>query len=207
VCRYGTLIAWAEELGHDEIRALPDDQPERGEGGKHQAEHGGDPQRSQREGFDRRLMPSRLRLNGSAKPWSRLFCPGSASSRPTQLAANAPRRHRHDQPGERRADEGGGDAVLYSQRKHDRKDQHTQRAQRRAGGVERGSFLSASPAVEARLSLASDLVLLDQGSAGAEDGRKGQEDTSDGCSIAPAYRAAGGWRRAAGWRGSDSDGT
>lgn len=32
ICRYGTLIAWAEQLGHDD-RAFPHDQLERGKGG------------------------------------------------------------------------------------------------------------------------------------------------------------------------------
>ena len=38
------------------------------------------------------------------------------------------------------------------------------------------------PAVEARFPLAPDFVLLDQGRAGAEDGRKRQKETADGCS-------------------------
>ena len=37
ISRYGTLIAWAEELGHDDVVRLVDDKPQRGKGGEHQA--------------------------------------------------------------------------------------------------------------------------------------------------------------------------
>lgn len=58
ICRYGTLIAWAEELGHDDVvRFLTTNLNE--EKAKHQAQHSCIAQGRQQEGFDRRLIPGR----------------------------------------------------------------------------------------------------------------------------------------------------
>lgn len=55
MCRYGTLIAWAEELGHDDIvRFLTTNLNE--EGRQHQAEHRGASQGRQCQGVQRGLI-------------------------------------------------------------------------------------------------------------------------------------------------------
>jgi len=71
----------------------------------------------------------------------------------THLSSHAPGRHRDEEPGEQRPDEVARDAVFDYQEKNDRERQKTERSERCAGGVERGSLLSAAPAVEARLSI------------------------------------------------------
>ena len=127
-----------------------------------------------------------------------------ASSLPRTIASCAaePSRHRDDQPGKRRADEGGGDAAFHHQRKDNRKGQHAERAERGAGGVERGRLLPAAFAGETRFSLAADFMLLDQCRTGAEDGRKCEKKTADGRSIAAADKA-GEDRRGAAKREAD----
>ena len=56
MCRYGTLIAWPEELGHEEIaRFLTTNLNE--EKAANSKLTGGAAQGRQREGFDRGLMP------------------------------------------------------------------------------------------------------------------------------------------------------
>ena len=76
--------------------------------------------------------------------------------------------------------------LSTSQRKDNSKSQHAERAERGAGGVERGSLCAAAFAVEAGFLLAADFMLLDQRGAGAEDGGKSEKKTADGRSIAAA---------------------
>ena len=83
------------------------------------------------------------------------------------------------------------------QRKDDRKSQHAERAQRGAGGIERGRLLPAALAGKARFPLSADFMLLDQRGAGAEDGGKGEKETPDRCSIAAADEAGEDGRGAA----------
>jgi hypothetical protein len=49
--------------------------------------------------------------------------------------------------------------------------------------------LPAALAGETRLALAANFMLLDQGGTSAEDGRKGEKEASDECSIAAADEA------------------
>src|ERR1700742_1944227 len=84
-----------------------------------------------------------------------------ASIRP-QYSSNAPGCHRDGEPCQRCGDEGPEYVARDQQRKHDSKRHHSERAEDRAGGVERGGLLAASPAVETGLSFAADFVLLDK---------------------------------------------
>jgi ferritin-like metal-binding protein YciE len=71
MCRYGTLIAWAEELGHDEIVRFLTTNLNLGEGRERQAKHGSIAQGRQREGLDRSLMPISCFFSGPLKPRGR----------------------------------------------------------------------------------------------------------------------------------------
>jgi hypothetical protein len=64
---------------------------------------------------------------------------------------------------------------LHHHREDNRKGYHAKRTERGTSGVERGCLLPASFAVEARLPLPADLMLLDQSRTGAEDGGKGEK--------------------------------
>src|SRR5258707_5172785 len=65
------------------------------------------------------------------------------------------------------------------------------------GGVERCRLFPAAHAGETRFPLAAHFMLLNQRRAGAEDGRKGEKETSDGYSITAADEAGENRRGAA----------
>jgi len=59
ICRYGSLIAWAQQLGHEEVVRFLTHQSERREGRQYQAQHRGASQGRQQQGIDRSLMSER----------------------------------------------------------------------------------------------------------------------------------------------------
>ena len=67
IARYGTIIAWAEERGHDEIVRLLNTNLNEEKGGKHEAQYRCRPQGRQQEG-------RKCGLTGrSSQPWSGLW--------------------------------------------------------------------------------------------------------------------------------------
>jgi hypothetical protein len=59
----------------------------------------------------------------------------------------------------------------------------------RAGSIKRCRLFTTALARETRFPHAAGFMLLDQRGTGAKDGRKGEKETSNGCSIAAADKA------------------
>jgi Domain of unknown function (DUF892) len=193
MCRYGTLIAWAEELCHDEIvRFLTTNLNEE-------------------KAANTKLHTVVLRkgVNAKASTQPKTHLPGLAASRHrgaaipsrpvdrSQLVSGKPARDGNDEPGQRCRGERAGDATLGNPAEHGRTRQHSEGTERGTGGVEGGGLTPAPFADESDLALASDLMALDERRAGEEDRWERQEEAADGRPVATTDEAGKDRRRPA----------
>lgn len=186
MCRYGTLIAWAEELGQDDIvRFLTTNLNEE-------------------KVANTKLNTVALRkgVNAKASDAARSAQKKSSSAAPrhrgasvslcrarAQFAPSQPAGHGGNQPGQRCTGEGARHASLDENPEHCRKGQHAKRAQRSAGGIQCRGLLATPLSFEAGLLLAPNFMGFDEGRAGAEDRRQREKETADRGAVAAADEA------------------
>ena len=185
MCRYGTLIAWAEQLGHDEIVRFLTTNLNEEKAANTKLNNGGAAQGRQREGFERGLIVlsstvaasrhrgaalSKVRILRTERIFRRRY---QAATETISQASDAPM---------------NAVAMLLStiHQKTIAKASMPSAPSAAPAASSAAASLSASRAVEARLPFATDFMLLDQGGAGAKDGWKGQKQTADGCAITAA---------------------